>query len=453
MRSETVHFSITAEAMTRLARDMFLSDRPDKAYRLLTTGLIGNRGDLAVMAQDLLDGKVRLTDDEDKGMGVEDEDLKDPEIIEYRKQVAFLYAGRICLKGVWVRPYAKVQGYGAEDYKYAMAKTKDCKPDGGHNGRGYWRAHYYADEGDMVISIDRYDPYVLFQRCGPPPIWWQQITEAKDAVADLAAKGRELETRGYEDHFTESLFLSDAGSAVKIDWTKDEAEEVLERQRQEAGVRVRKMFQDQYREKILAQANGDLFDITDEDGKVLMTVPRAPFVRWALGRTNIAHLSPPWTNVCPVGMKLQEDNADHTDWFIGGGGDLEDGYPYDSPVHHAAVDHMGKLQRQYGNYQCTVIVRGAVDITPGEVGKNILVVSSLDPKYLSQAMLSRAIITEAGGAMAHLAQVANENGLPIVLVAGATKKFTDGMRVTIDTATGRVDISVGDPRYVRDLGA
>lgn len=53
-------------------------------------------------------------------------------------------------------------------------------------------------------------------------------------------------------------------------------------------------------------------------------------------------------------------------------------------------------------------------------------------------MNAAAVITEAGGATAHLAQIGRDRFLPIVLVVGARTKYPAGTTVEVSTLTRRV---------------
>ena len=50
-----------------------------------------------------------------------------------------------------------------------------------------------------------------------------------------------------------------------------------------------------------------------------VSVPRAPFERWALKPVGLDHLAPEWRPVSPPDLKLQNDNRDHSDWMVGSG--------------------------------------------------------------------------------------------------------------------------------------
>lgn len=203
------------------------------------------------------------------------------------------------------------------------------------------------------------------------------------------------------------------------------------------------------RKGVMAQCGGVMIDLVDDDGNVVASVPRAPFVCYALNRTTLAHLMPPWECVAPSGMKLRGDCRYHSDWYYGGGFDDVDGrYPYSSPVHHAAVHTSGLVQNEYGRFNCTVLVSG--DAVYGKVGKSIVVLPSLSMDHYEVARRAKAIVTQEGGAMAHMATVLRPEGVVIVRVKDALAKFPKGTTLIVDAENGRVEAVAMDSRFVDD---
>lgn len=55
-----------------------------------------------------------------------------------------------------------------------------------------------------------------------------------------------------------------------------------------------------------------------------------------------------------------------------------------------------------------------------------------------------AVVTDAGGVLAHTAVIAREYGIPAVLAAGAaTQRLRDGQLVTVDGTAGVVTLNEG----------
>lgn len=440
MESRTVHFTITGEALTRIVRDIFLSDRPDRAYQAILQSLGENDERVPLLAQRLLNGTVRLEGVDE--LEVVNEDPPTPECVEFVKHANYLYGGRIRLGNKWYQPHAIVTSLGNVDGEYAYTKAGE-KPDGYNRALILnLRVEFYGDEGDKAVNVEGYQYPVLFREVGEPPMWRKTPKTPAEAVREALSFGHELRERGY------TIEVGNGGidPCTRTPILDRIAREELNAQREEARERTEKVLIEGWRRKILEQAGGDFIDLVDIDGVKHGSVPRAPFVRWALARTNLSVLAPKWVSVCPQGMKLSGDNTDHTDWWVGGGGDPSKGYPYGEGIDRAAHHTRAILQGELGDYTAAVINRGFNPITPGTVGKEILVIPSLSPDYFERAIRSRGIITEAGGAMAHLAQVAGEYGIPILLVENARKRFPEGLRVILDTNRGCIAMPcVEDP--------
>ena len=71
----------------------------------------------------------------------------------------------------------------------------------------------------------------------------------------------------------------------------------------------------------------------------------------------------------------------------------------------------------------------------------VLVVRTLDPGYASVLPGLGGLVAETGSVLSHLAILAREFGVPTVVgVAGAVERFPAGSIVTVDGATGAVEI-------------
>jgi pyruvate,water dikinase len=79
--------------------------------------------------------------------------------------------------------------------------------------------------------------------------------------------------------------------------------------------------------------------------------------------------------------------------------------------------------------------RGASPSAEGEV----LVVRTLDPQLAPGLPGLAGLVAETGGALSHLAILAREQGVPVVVgVAGAVERFPPGTRLLVDGTTGEV---------------
>lgn len=76
-------------------------------------------------------------------------------------------------------------------------------------------------------------------------------------------------------------------------------------------------------------------------------------------------------------------------------------------------------------------------LSPGDV----LVTYATAPPWTPLFAIAGAVVTDAGGPLAHCALVAREYGIPAVVGTGtATAVIKDGMVVTVDGTTGLVTI-------------
>ncbi len=172
-------------------------------------------------------------------------------------------------------------------------------------------------------------------------------------------------------------------------------------------------------------------------------VPRAPFMHWALARLRTyADQLPPWTTVSPVGMKLMLDDANHTDWLIGAGFDPRKFVLDHGPITQAAYALGSRLQDMLDRPAVHVLVDGPAcsgTVVFGKPGVEapegaIVMLPNLHPRYVKTVAYAAAVITEEGGATAHLAQVGRDRLLPMVRIPGALSKFCEGDEVMVNTS-------------------
>lgn len=242
---------------------------------------------------------------------------------------------------------------------------------------------------------------------------------------------------------------------------RERAEDLIEAQH----VVLRKRHIEDLRDRILKQAGDDLIELvwgtsksvdplSGEDAEApggRAMIPRAPFMHWAFARMKMYEKQlPPWTPVSPTGMKMMLDDPNHTDWVIAAGFDPQDRHVYRSgkgSFTEAAMNLAHELQNKFdepsdvhvlvdGPYASGTIHHGRKK-KPSPAGA-VVVLPNLHPDYLHAIEDAVGVITEEGGAVAHLAQVGRERNLPIVRIAGAIERFHEGGEVSIDTATRTV---------------
>ncbi len=442
--SYTDCFHITGKTFTELARGFMLDERPDKAWRFVINSL-GGSAEVLALAPKLLDGFKCLVGDE-HGM----EPADDVESADYVLRVRRLYAGRVLIRGRWFRPYAVVVSVGPDDARFATELTGCGAPARGitpQNVAEQWyraRAHFYgAQTEDLALDCES-EPrgYVLFEACGAPPVWHPENVTPDDALKHYLAAGKRLREEGYCAHRT-SLGTEERDVVLARYASKKSPEEIERKMREDdlaAEIETARFDAEVVRVRDVVQSRcaGDTIDLADLDGRVIAKVPRVPFLNYALWRTSMRHLAPPWEPVSRIGMKQGGDDPFHSDWFFGAGFTYDDRYPYDGEMHKAATSTLIRVQREYCHFSCGVLVSGPT--VSGVVGENIVVLPNLSMDYYEAACRASAIITEAGGALVHMAIVLREQGVPIVLVPDARKRYPKGTSVIVDAEHGDVRI-------------
>lgn len=452
------HFVVTGEFLTDTARHMLLSERPASAWRLLSEALVGDGAQDVVVA--IIAGDKRLIGDSDKGITVKPE--KKSAAANFKKQARYIFAGRVRIDGAWYRPRAKVSDFGPSDVPEGMDFGPFYKPqsEGDYglalsNGKAphysealtilrefhFRRVAAYSRTGERVVEVCLQESdvhpsgdkraFLIFEPTSEPPFWWEEHKTPEAALADFLASGHRLSDESWrrtrQDLHEMTEFETDFEPG-EIEDTKlsIEAFDVLDWQR----------YLRETREKVLAQAAGDLFDLAV--GDQVLKVPRAPFTVWALRRTSQEHLSPPWTAVARSGLKLPLDDPNHSDWMIGAGLDPREVHAYSGPLHDASMAAAFEVQQRLGGFDCAVLVGGAP--VYGTVGKEIAVLLDLHPDRLDQLLSAKAVITQAGGELAHLAQVATEKQIPILRDPEALTRYPPGTRLLIVPDHGMIKI-------------
>lgn len=458
--TRTAHFRIDGEDLTRLARDLFLEDQPSRAWRLIAQGLSGGAS-LDAVARQVLDGHLKLVGNETDGIDA----VPDTGSAEYKQRVRWLYAGRVRIAGAWYRPRAIVTQFGPGDAAWASRHAGGLQDPGTtHRVNPVWvagRTLAYGRAGDIVVVVRHKDGQfpvydgepdarasrMLWEPCAEPPHWWPELVTPDAAFAEFEAVGRTLVRESYEtSRFkVEDKYVRGAATPRPAPSTlsPEEVQAALQRERDdvERQARAHRVLCAMWRRTILERNGGAMMDLIDADGTVVASVPKRPFMAYALERTQHSALAP-WAPVCPQNLKLPGDSQAHTDWYVGMGGTLEDGYPYDSPLHQAATHTMFLVQEAVAGVSCGILVSGPA--VEGVVGEDVIVLPNLAPDHLSKLLTARAVITEQGGALAHLAQVALERSIPMVRVDEACTRYTPGLHVRVDATRGEVRLLLTD---------
>lgn len=438
MRQHAARFVIYGEDFTRIARDLMLDGEPGKAWKLIAQNLLGG-DNVEKLAMELLDGKKKLIGNSTDGI-----EFVDDNNAAYQKQVAKTFAGRVRVGGQWWRPRAEVTDFGPDDAGVAMKRGfAPVSSLGEANVRNMLfyknRVAFYAREGERVFECDRpvgkkpkqklSKEFIIFEPAGEPPFWWPECIDVTKALAEWLRLGWRLRKESWSESF--GIFKG-ADEFKTPTFRPGPAQEELDAQYAEEDRRYDETVVN-IRTKVLEQAGDDTFELLP--GRA---VPRAPFWNWALGRTSLKHLAPPWDCVSPSGMKLPNDDPYHTDWMLGGGFDLREDYKHDAPVYDAALDKMWAIQNEVGDFQCAVL-NGGQEVR-GFVGTDIAVVPDLSADRIDILKWAKAIITEQGGQLAHLAQVALEKSIPVMRVPNAMTAFPEKTELTLHPDEGRIHV-------------
>lgn len=481
----TRHFSVTGEAITQIARDMLLSEMPGKAWRLLAQNLLGGKpGQAETIASAVLDGKKKLVGDSSAGIDVR----KERGAKSYLKQLHYIYAGRIRVNGRWYRPEAQVMSFNERDAAYATDKMGECPSKLSHRFERWarYRVEFYGNGRGVALDVSKTKPMkpsrtkmrkidaevdvVLFRECSEPPHWWPEPSTPFEAYEQFIAAGCRLNRIDPMDGVKVDAEVEPFDDRRAERESKEELEAEMELQEEEDRRRAEQKLATyrEYGEKVRAQANGDFVEIKLPDGYVptmaenepskmfangIIRVPRLPFECWCLWRTHLSHLRPDWECVSPSGLKMQMDDPYHTDWMLGA--DVHLRHSYEGHLKSASLDMMGEVQRKYGKFEHTVLV-GGPDVE-GIVGKPknigaIMVLRDLrnTPENNDAVANARAIITENGGELAHVATLARENKIPVFRVPDAIKHFPVGMRLWLYPDRGKIHSGSFDMAFLSE---
>jgi phosphohistidine swiveling domain-containing protein len=219
-----------------------------------------------------------------------------------------------------------------------------------------------------------------------------------------------------------------------------------------ARARARAELIEQIGVKVREQAGADTFPMKLKDGRQVQ-VPKAPFVQWALRMTNNRDKAPDWEPVSPIGLKMEMDDPNHSDWVLGAG--LSLGESYKDIVNEPAMDAAFKFQEQARQPQFSGItaaldqLRGeiheaAVIVNAGErtgvVGTDIVVFPDSDGPRAKQLGDAVGAIVEKGGALAHFAIVSKGKGVTVMRHPDACELFQPGTQVQLNPKSGRIVI-------------
>jgi phosphohistidine swiveling domain-containing protein len=199
-------------------------------------------------------------------------------------------------------------------------------------------------------------------------------------------------------------------------------------------------------------------ELRDRDKNLLVKVPKLPFLHWACERTYSLHLLPHYDIVCPSGMKMQMDSRPHSDWMIGANLNLDDDYSLNNPIQKAALNMRRKIQKEYLNFDITVLSGGKNASVTGNVihcTKNnsedvndgdIVIIPDGSEHY--EEHVRRAVKSGCGGVIAvigsrvcHMAIISRELGIVLMYDPDAMTKYTERTSLTLEPQRGNITVN------------
>jgi phosphohistidine swiveling domain-containing protein len=506
------HFKISGEFITDFARTRFKEGAWDAAISFLTDSLEGISVDDAI---GVIRGYKKLVGDV-KGIDIEDDDQAEAmqEVAEFLYGRVFkvgdcywkVYA---CVVGPWDK----------DDYTFALkgegsskiygvdspgsSKQKDVSP---------LRSLYYANDpyDDMLVVVDNIE--FLCKRADTPPIWFKVVVNNPvDAISKMMAVGnlKQLEQRGstaldmkpikdgntnvfhtaksrakddlipeydkrIEACYNELQTLPNDRLNVFISAFEELVSEndfvcsrptwdIIDTIRATVDKRRLASYAERIREQALTMGGFTQLNLTTPDGEVYSAkptvfVPTAPLIRWALGSFDYKQfdkVKPEWVNICPPGLKMMNDNPNHSDFFIGCGEEVSIDHEtmstvadtLEGAIMRAAYDKMYEIVKEWTTFSFASLVKGSgticAQVQHAQRGErtspiNIVICEDASVDYQHALMNSRALICETGGKLAHLAIVGRELGVPVLLLPNARKLYKQGAVITIDFEQGTI---------------
>lgn len=215
------------------------------------------------------------------------------------------------------------------------------------------------------------------------------------------------------------------------------------------------------RQQICAAADADeagwlVVPYVDSNGlQKDIRIPRKPLVSLAYRQACLPDATG-YVPLSPRGLKMPNDDAAHTDAWLGTGMDLALAYEMQQPEVWAFYDALFDLQKDLLSLKDFAILnRGGSDFVRGYVTtpenifklkkthpdeRFVLVVPHAGVEYDLAAREACAVITGAGGRLAHLVTVSRERDVPIIRVENALTAVLADRYLSIDLKEGTLTL-------------
>jgi hypothetical protein len=203
--SESLCFYIRGADLTRLMRDWVLEGRWPQAMQLLCRDLEGMTWGYAVQ---ILTGSHTLAgcSRDPEGVYLAEQDQEDEELLRYRRDLLWQWAGTVLWKTKYWQPYAMVTNWGRVDLCPKAANRWITNPFESAGQDHRYRSLYYMDDplNDYPVALDIPNPeggtcpmHVLWRQVSVPPIWLTPHHRWRDGYRETLQLGRIIEERGY----------------------------------------------------------------------------------------------------------------------------------------------------------------------------------------------------------------------------------------------------------------
>lgn len=453
----SVGFTIHGDFMTDHFRNLVREGNWRQALENTMDGLIGMTSEYAGM---ILAGKAAL-----EGVNsvefVEDNKHEDPEWV---KKHYFTYTyNLIAYKGKIYEKYRNVEALYEEDSEKAKVifdwRSIPVGDKKAVQQFSYDRARTYME--NMYEDIVLYDVsggWTLFRRATPDyPSWLKRneflaLVENKtpDNIEQLVKESNEV---AINDREFRRLYTNDEETIENT-----QTLETFFKQEKEVETALEDLDALRERIKAVADKHGGWLAIKDRAGKKTYTIPKNPFLRWCLSDSPL-YKTIKWSAISPRGMKMGQDDPNHTDWWLFTGLPMSEANNHDSQANRIFFKERYRMHEEMTGSNLKYLINS------NHSGlNNVLIIRIEDPKsdtYIPEKAIivipnaspdfemiakkaadrQSIVITQAGGALCHLATVGREFALQLYLLPDAEKILCGSTFASIDTHNHQLSVS------------
>lgn len=476
-----INYSMTPEFIVNHARGLLLSETCfSKAYKILSECSLSE-----YIIKDVLSGKMDIKNAENGMVNIFEVSES-----KYKTDLNFIYRNYFVNNGQVLKAYAVVTTFGyiddfsriphleltkhfLEGFEYEESSKKVLDSINYHiedqskqiNNKAI-RALHYADNQSYIVLTTEVNYETVYILCKPMDINIPDFLdiESRDLPTlynSLLNSHYNLETiiRGYkssymwyEDKMFGSYYMSNKEYPKEFLHENGDKEIYTDAVGRINSVLTQKQVKQQVLNDSSVIKNGFL-QLKDSNGKVLCTVPKLPFLHWALNATGYDML-PNYKPYSHVGMKMTGDNPYHSDWMIAAGLDLDNDYKSESAVYTSAITMMNKVQSDILDFECAVLSSGdrqaiwgeafictkdnANDVKEGDI--LILPEASFDfDEHIKRATKNGrcGMITAAGSKTCHVSVVSREMNFICLQDSDILSKVKTGVTIKILPEKGR----------------